>query len=376
MLDALRNFLARHAFHVLQGMSCGDWLRLLAERRFRVSARCWPKTIFQVGVSLANEPHAWLERRSFARLADAVRVPAPLFVLGHFRSGTTHLHNLLAVDERFAYPTIYQSLNPHTFLRLERWMAPLTQALMLRKRPQDDVAITVDAPNEDEFALMALTRCSPYLEWVFAGTGRGYRRFLTFREASAEEIAVWKAGLLTFFKKLTYKHGRPLVLKSPPHTARIRLLLEVFPNARFVHIHRDPYAVFQSTRHLHRSVRHVFQLERGDGYAGDEEIFALYNEMYDAYFEQKGLIPPGNFCDVGYEELVADPRATLGRIYETLSLGEFENVWPRQEAYLQTIADFRQNRHTTLTSEVRGRIAREWRRSFDEWGYPLEDAAG
>ena len=108
-------------------------------------------------------------------------------------------------------------------------------------------------------------------------------------------------------KKLTLRYGRPLVLKSPPHTARIRLLLGLFPDARFVHIHRDPYVVFRSTRHMIRVVQPVFRFQEGPLPDGDDRILGVYTEMYDAYFEQRGLIPEGRLCEVGFEDLERDP---------------------------------------------------------------------
>lgn len=42
----------------------------------------------------------------------------------------------------------------------------------------------------------------------------------------------------------------PLLIKSPVHTARVRLVLGLFPRARFLYIHRDPYEVFQSAVHM------------------------------------------------------------------------------------------------------------------------------
>ena len=296
-------------------------------------------------------------------------VQAPLFILGHYRSGTTHLHNLLALDPQFAAPTFFQVLNPHTFLTTERLAAPLADRLVVRRRFQDEVALGAGVPSEDEVALCTMTGLSPYMAWYFPRDGSGYGRYLTFGGVPDGEIARWKHALTTFLKKLTLKHGRPLVLKSPPHTARIRLLLDLFPDARFVHIHRDPYDVFRSTRHMIRTVQPVFQLQASPPLDGDDTILGVYAEMYDAYFEQRGLIPEGRLCDVGYEDLVREPLAVVGSIYRTLGLAGFEGVQARLETYLGSISDYRKNRLDDLPEPLRRRIAHEWGRSFDEWGY-------
>jgi len=159
------------------------------------------------------------------------------------------------------------------------------------------------------------------------------------------------------------------VLKSPPHTARIGLLLGLFPDARFVHIGRDPYVVFCSTRHLIRAMQPLYHLREGPIQDGDDQILGVYTEMYDAYFEQRRLISGGRLCEVAFEDLERDPIGVVGSIYEALGLSGFESVWPRLEDYLVTIAGYRKNRLDELPEPLRHRIAHEWRRSFDEWGY-------
>ena len=91
--------------------------------------------------------------------------------------------------------------------------------------------------------------------------------------------------------------------------------------------------------------------------------------MHDAYFEERHLIPNGRFHDVGFENLARAPVAVVGSIYESLGLSGFEELRPRLESYLASIAGYRKNRHDELPEPLRHRIAHDWRRSFDTWGY-------
>src|SRR5205823_7052190 len=120
-----------------------------------------------------------------------------------------------------------------------------------------------------------------------------YDRYLTFKDVPAREIDCWKAALVKLLKKLTLKYDRPLILKSPPNTARIRLILETFPDARFVHIHRDPYVVYQSTLHLNRKMWENNALQRPDQATVHGRVVRQYTEMFDAFFEERSLIPAG-----------------------------------------------------------------------------------
>lgn len=368
LLDRFRVFLARHVFSTLSGVGFGDWIRLLAANRFRVDPSCWARA---AAITLGTIPSTvWraVENRRLGPRIASTKVPPPLIILGHWRSGTTHLHNLLAQDPQFAYPSMFDVLFPHSFLSLELGRA--WGDLLSPTRHIDNVRLGWDVPYEDEFALCATTFRSPYLAWIFSRRYDHYRRYLTFRGVPQAEVAEWQAGLLHFARKLTVKYGRPLVLKSPPHTARIKLILEVFPDARFVHIHRDPYAVFLSTRRMVEVAGSLMKLQRLDRDRLDQRVLARYVELYDAFFEERHLIPAGRLHEMGYQALEGDPLAEIGRMYEALDLPGFPAFLPRLQAYRESILNYRKNAHPDLPEPLRAEIRQRWQRSFQEWGYP------
>ena len=127
MTERLKDFIARHVVHPLQGMTFGDWWALLRRHRFAIDRKQWHRALVQTAVSASNSAGARMERWRYGDRIEAARVEAPLFILGHYRSGTTHLHNLLALDPQFAAPTFFQVLNPHTFLSTERFAAPVVR---------------------------------------------------------------------------------------------------------------------------------------------------------------------------------------------------------------------------------------------------------
>jgi len=280
-MDRLRMFLARWIVSPLQGVTLGSWLRLLAANRFRVGLRFWPRAALTTLAAAANSWQARHESRRYDLAVAATEVAAPLFILGHYRTGTTHLHNLLAQDERFAFVNYYQASFPLTFLTTEDRRARLGAPWTLRKRPHDNVALDLRVPAEDELALAADTSLSPHLGWHFPARARYYDdRYLTFASASDDERQRWIASLRRLAGKLTLKHERTLVLKSPLHTARVPLLLEAFPDARFVHLHRDPYLVFQSTAHMERAIEPLFRFQSGDATTLESRILRRYRRMY------------------------------------------------------------------------------------------------
>lgn len=234
----------------------------------------------------------------------------------------------------------------------------------------DNMEWTMQSPQEDEFALCITTFKSPCMGWFFPERRDHYDRYLTFRDVGKPEVDEWKAGLVAFLKRLTWKLKRPLVLKSPPHTCRIKLLLEIFPQAKFVHIHRDPYAVFLSTRYMLAVNFGLHCLQHPRLHDLDEWILQQYRKMHDVFFEERSLIPAGNYYEVCFEELEQDPVGEVERIYDALSLPDFSQTKSEVQRYADSINGFQKNQFPKLDSALRGRIAEEGRMCFEQWGYP------
>ena len=280
----------------LSGITADAWWSLLRENRFAVDAPYWHRAAFVTLASLLNSYYRRQEERQYRDAIEGVEISQPpLFILGHWRSGTTLLHYLLAQDtEQFAFANTYQVINPHTFLCTEEMNSRRFAAFVPKTRPMDAMRLGFDTPQEDEFAPLLLTLRSLYLGITFPRREEYYGRYLTFEDVPRKEVEQWQAALLWFSKKLTLKYGRRLLFKSPPHTARIRLLLELFPDARFVHIHRDPYRVFQSQRHYFDTATWYTYLQRPEVERIDEGILRRYTTLYDAFFADRPMIPDGS----------------------------------------------------------------------------------
>jgi hypothetical protein len=152
--------------------------------------------------------------------------------------------------------------------------------------------------------------------------------------------------------------------------ARIRLLLDVFPDARFVHIYRNPYVVFQSVSHTHRVWRKYVTLQRSTADI-EEQTIRQYREAFDAFFEERELIPAGRYHEVRFEDLERDPIGQLRSAYQALGLPDFGQVEPAVSHYVSSQTDYQKNAYPVIPPETKARIANEWRRCFEEWNYPL-----
>lgn len=354
---------------LLGGITFHQWIHLLRQERFAVDLARLPRALAITLQSLKNSAFHYYERHRYDSLVGGVRVEPPLFVLGHWRSGTTHLHHLLAQDRRFAFPNGYQTAFPHTFLTTEARDARLLSFFVPKRRPMDNMELSLALPQEDEFALCTSCLKSPCMAWIFPRRREHFGRYLSFRNASPDEIAEWRAAFHLFLKKLTWKYRRPLVLKSPPHTCRIRLLLEMFPGAKFVHIHRDPYVVFQSTRKTFLTMFDWQGLQKPDLGDLDDWILEQYREMYEVCFAERSLIPPGCYHEMAFEELEKDPMGEMRKVYGALDLPDFRAVEAEMRGHIARLRTYRKNEFSDPEPELKARISSMWGSTIDEWGY-------
>src|SRR5262249_10887562 len=144
------------------------WIRLLGRNRFAVH----PDYLYIAAiVTVVSSLHTALRLLQEAWYGDLVsRTPirhAPVFILGHWRTGTTLLHEFLILDERHTFPNTYECLDPNHFLLTERFFTRWLGFLMPSRRPMDNMAAGWNRPQEDEFALCMLGQPSPYLTIAF-----------------------------------------------------------------------------------------------------------------------------------------------------------------------------------------------------------------
>lgn len=319
--------------------------------------------------SVSNSIQATIEHLRFSRAIEQTQITEPpVFILGHWRSGTTLLHNLMSLDPQFTFPNMYEVLFPTHFLTTEKLLTRLTGWLVPKTRPMDNMPAAWDMPQEDELALLLLCGHSGYQMLAFPSQPEKFVPLFDADNLSAQQRAELKASLLFFMKKLTYKQKRAVLLKSPTHTFRVPLLLEMSPNAKFVYIHRNPYEVYRSTLHLRRAVITDNSLAPFNFQGYEEEAFQLYESCIRKYESTKQLIPAGQLHELSFDALESDPYGELKQIYRTLNLSGWEGVEPAIKAQLPELASYRKNSFSMDETSKR-RIYERLRWMFDLYGY-------
>ena len=133
------------SFEPLAGSTFTNFLRLLAENKFKIGIVGIPRILYSAAMSLILSPFNIFERISCNKeINNAVIEKSPIFIIGHWRSGTTFLHNLLSQNKLFAYPTTFQTVTPGLFLCFENIIKPIVASSLPPKRPEDDIVLGAD----------------------------------------------------------------------------------------------------------------------------------------------------------------------------------------------------------------------------------------
>jgi omega-hydroxy-beta-dihydromenaquinone-9 sulfotransferase len=357
------------------GCNFTAWMRLLIRNRFAVHWSRWHFVVFYTFLSVVHSYLGFWQKLLFGRrVANTVIADSPIFIIGHWRTGTTLLHELLVLDERHTGPTSYECLVPHHFL-LTEWVAPWLKFLVSKHRAMDNMDLSLHHPQEDEFVWCMLGQPSPYLTIAFPNRPPQFLQYLDLEQLTPRELEAWKQTLFRFVQQLYFRRRKRVILKNPPHSFRIKVLSDLFPQAKFVHIVRDPYVVYPSTIHLRQSLYRKHGLQRPTFTGLDEQVLSTYVDLYRKLDEGRKLVDPSQFYELRYEDLIADPEGQLRRLYEHLGLGGFEQYRPRLRQYLADHADYETNTYE-LTAEQRAIVAERWGEVLDRYRYGQASAAG
>lgn len=356
------------------GMNFSGWMRLLWRNRCAVHWTRWHHAVLLTAMSLFHSVYGKWQWLLVGWRANRTKiVDEPLFVIGHWRAGTTLLHELMVLDERHTSPTTYECLVPNHFLTSEDFARRFLKFLLPSHRPMDNMATGWDRPQEDEFALCNLGLPSPYLTIAFPNHGPQYEEYLTLEGLTDAELGRWKRALTLFLRQITFRRRKRIVLKSPPHTCRIKTLLEIFPQARFVHIVRDPFVLYASTCNLWKTLYRTHGLQKPTGAGIEEHVLRTFERMYEKFEAERELIDAGRFCEIHYEDLVRDPIASMRAIYEKLSLDNFDALLPALERYLAAAEGYQTNKYE-ISDEARREVSQRWGDYIRRYGYSTEPA--
>ncbi len=346
----------------LDGMMFGNWFLLVSQYGLPKLGK--KENMKLAIIALRNSLQAAYENRHAKTFESTPDQAGPIFILGYWRSGTTHLHNLFASDERFAFPSQFDVNHPTTFVT-----SSLTRESVAVRRVQDNMLSSDYSPDEDEYALVAMTAVTPYLSLLYPSRHRHFYRYLSFSGATLSELCSFKSALLQFHNRLSSYYQKTMVYKSPGHTARVSILLQLFPNAKFVHIHREPSVVYQSKIHLLNSMF-------GDRLSEAEKhqlVVDTYAQCYDTFIKDLALIPEGNISHVAFSELEAGPLDSIRRIYDELGIPDCTRAEAAMTLYLTGQSGYKKNAYAELSEGILRELKQKWGDQAERFGYSFKN---
>lgn len=345
------------------------WWRLIREYG-GVQPRYWGRFAGIVATSSFTAPLRLAERLRYGRpIARTQILQPPIFIQGFARSGTTHLHNLMAHDPALGYVSTLHAITAPFFLISRGWLKRLIAGRLPSKRPMDNVAVSLDLPQEEELALAAASRLSSVHLLSFPGRAREIAAKMGAMQLTETEMEEWIDSYLDVLRTATLASGgRRLVLKTPANLGRTALLLRLFPDAKFCFVVRNPYTVYSSAMKLYRAMIPRCQLQDVNWDEVEASVFSNYVDMTQRYMHERRSIPEGNLVEVRFEDIEADAMGSLAHIYSALNLPGWEQAKQPVAEYLGKLSGYRKNRYRLDRSLIE-RVDREWGFAAREWGY-------
>jgi hypothetical protein len=305
------------------------------------------------------------------RINKTVIGKQPIFILGHYRSGTTYLHKLISADPRFGFISSYDIIGPNSNLLFGKWLQQFLQFVIgifgIRTSFYNNSILDLKEPAEEErFLINKGSAFTDYWRFVFPLCWNKWQSCAALSK-DATYFKQWKKEYMWLMKMATFKHQhKQLVLKSPPNTGRIKYLLEIFPGAKFIYISRNPYHVFYSTCNMWNKAIARFRLQEISETQMEEIVFSEYIALIEAYKSEKDLVPGGNLIEVAYEELEDQPLDVLKNIYAGLQLPDFEIA---RKALFKKLA--KENKYQKFeykyNDAVFKKIEARWGKYINEW---------
>ena len=355
----------------LSGSSLSNWLKILAENHFDIDFQFIPRAIYVTAMMTALAPFRYYEHQKFHKKLTQITVKEPIFIIGHFRSGTTFLHYLLGQDKNLGYVSTFETMTPGMIIANEEMFCNLVKNHLPAKRPMDDLEMHATLPYEEEYAIANMSKYSFYHGWYFPRRWNHYfDNYVLFKNSSTKKINAWKKTYDYFLKKITYKNnGNHVLLKSIVNTARIKHLVDMYPKARFIHIHRNPYHVYKSTWKLYQKILPIFSFQHIDTNTLDHYILGTYKKLFNKFLSDKHLIPKENLIEFSYDEFTQKPVKTLQKTYQKLGLTGFNEAKPDLDAYAEKHKNYKPAKYT-FTKKEKQKILKHWKFMFDAYQYP------
>ncbi len=355
--------------HPLFGANTSTLLSLFWHNR-PLSSTYFPQLGLALMASIARWPITQIERLYTEFRVKPIQLTPPIFIVGHWRSGTTHLANIMSQSPQFGYVSPIASGLPWELLTIGRAFRPLLEKSIPKDRLIDRVPVTPHSPQEDEFGMANMYPISFLHGLYFPQNLEKYiQQGIFWDNMTEQQIRRWHSTFLTYLKKVfLYEGKKQLIIRNPVYTARMNTIVSLIPEAKFIHIYRNPYRVFVSMQNYYRKLLPALALEKDVDIDIDSLIFQTYSRMMEVYEQDAKHMEDHQLINIQYEDLDQNPLQVLHKVYEQLNISGFEADYKHFERYLASIHSYTKNSYA-LDEEIAKQVQLHWGTYIEKWGY-------
>ncbi len=331
------------------------------------------------GKLILQEPFRILEEVNHSKaISNHELQKDPIFIIGHWRSGTSFLQYLLGKDPQFGYLTKFQAVFPDVFLHSESFLKTLLNRIpetinLVRDAQNMSVNLELDSPSEIEIALTTMiSQTSLHWGHIFPQDAWYYfNKYLFLETADENEIQQWKRDYTYLINKISLKNnGKQLLVKSPGNSCRMERLLEMYPNARFIFIHRNPYDLFYSSKKLWNTLLDNLALQDFSKRQMEETIIEVYAKFMSSYLEQRSQVPDQQLVEIRFDHFIDEPVAVLDTVYQKLALPGFKQARPHVQKFLSNKTEGESSSYE-YEKHIINKLNTNWKFAFEEWNYSI-----
>ena len=347
----------------------------LLKNEKNIKPRSIPQIIAALLMSIITLPAVLFEYAFCNFWPKNKKMQGPVFIMGHWRSGTTLVQYLMAQDTQFGNfdPVFAFSYN---YYHLLGWLFHfLTKGQLSETRPQDNMRLSLDLPLEEYMVFANIEKDSLYPVNYFPQSFDRYMNNSYWQDLPAKKAEKLKKKYDRMLKKCTkHNSGKRLLLKSPDNTGRMLPLYEMYPDAKFINIYRNPYTVIRSSLHLYESTFSMWALQETPSKEElENSIIENFARMYENYFAALEKMPENSVYEIRFEDFEKDPIPYLKEAYSVLGLDGFEDAKAGFEKYMKEEEGYKKNKFDypeALKKKINSRLGFY----LEHYNYPMEEA--
>ena len=305
--------------HILIGSNLINFCRVIFRLNFSLKAQAIPRLFVTFFILIMFTPFRIIETLLyFFTKKEAVK--QPIFIIGHPRSGTTFFHDSLNELDDLVAPRMIDCLFPFLNKYFTFLLIPILKNALPETRLMDKMKVSWDSPQEEEFG-MALMSPASSVAFLFAPKNSEsiLNNYILLNDQKSK--SKWLKTHFRFAQKIqSLNKGKTLVFKSPGNTARIIELLEIYPDAKFIHITRNPQDVIPSTLNLYQKILPEFSLQDENQLNLTEFVFDYYAQVMTKILSTRSELTHEQLYELKYEDFTANPVATMNKAFTGLKI--------------------------------------------------------